>query len=121
MTCGIYSYRDLIVWQKAIELVDNIYDLTEMFPNDQKYRLVDQMQRAVVSIPSNIAEGSRRRTSKDFNHYLRISYSSGAELETQLEISKRRSYGSKDKLQQASNLLDEIMRMLNKMIQNITK
>ncbi len=119
MVTGIYSYKDLIVWQKAMELVDLIYDLTEEFPWDQKNRLVDQMQRAVVSIPSNIAEGSRRKTSKEYCQYLRISHSSGAELETQLEISKRRKYGSEEIRLKATNLLDEVMRMLNKLIQNL--
>ncbi len=119
MSVGIYSYKDLIVWKKAMELVDSIYELTEEFPSHQNYRLVDQMQRSAVSIPSNIAEGSRRRTSKDYANFLRIAYASGAELETQIEISLRRGYGLVDKQKKALSLLDEVMRMLNKMIQTL--
>jgi|TARA_B100001964_G_C14207362_1_gene588785 four helix bundle protein len=112
----IKSYRELIVWQKAMDLVDAVYDYTEIFPGEEKYRLVDQMQRAVVSIPSNIAEGGNSCSRKEYRRYLRIAYASGAELETQLEISKRRNYGSRDARVNAGKLLDEVMRMLNKMI-----
>lgn len=115
----VRSYRDLIVWQKAIQLVDVLYDLTEEFPQSQRFSLADQMQRAAVSIPSNIAEGSRRSTRKDYRNFLIISYSSGAELETQLELSRLRSFGSNELRLSVEQLLNEVMRMLNKMIQNL--
>ena len=81
-------YQDLEVWKKSIELVKSIYILTHNFPEDEKYGLTSQIRRAVVSIPSNIAEGSARTTTKDFSHFLAISLGSVAELETQLIIWK---------------------------------
>ena len=115
----IHSYKDLVVWQKAVDLSVKIYDLTEKFPNEEKFGLVSQMRRAGVSIPSNIAEGRMRGTRKDFLSFLRISYGSGAELETQLEISKRLlKTGRLDYLKVDLNL-EEVMKMLNVMIKNM--
>ena len=85
----IQSYRDLIVWQKAVELSVAVYGLTEHYPKEEIYGLISQMRRASVSIASNIAEGRYRGTRKDFCQFLRIAFGSGAELETQIEISKR--------------------------------
>ena len=79
-------YRDLIVWQKSMELVDEIYRLTNLLPKEELYCLSDQMRRAAISIPSNIAEGHGRQTSKEFRQFLSISKGSVCELETQLEI-----------------------------------
>ncbi|MCX6765830.1 MAG: four helix bundle protein [Candidatus Moranbacteria bacterium] len=76
------SYKNLIVWQKAIDLVGDIYKLTEKFPKSEMYGLSSQMQRAAVAIPSNIAEGQKRTHKKEFIQFLYVSYSSGAELET---------------------------------------
>ena len=75
-------YKDLVVWQKAMALVEEVYILTKEFPKEELYGLVSQMRRAVVSIVSNIAEGSRRGSRKDFRQFIIIAYSSGAELET---------------------------------------
>lgn len=111
----IESYKDLIVWQKSIDLVIAIYALTDAFPKEELYGLISQMRRAVVSIASNIAEGSRRSSRKDFRNFLLNSYGSGAELETQIEIAKRLSFGKKLGYHQVDALLNEIMRMLNKM------
>ena len=108
------GYRELIVWQKAMDLVDLVFEFTETLPSDQRFRLVDQMQRSAISIPSNIAEGYRRRTVKDTRHFFTIAFSSGAELETQLEIARRRAFGDPQKQLRAQELLDEIMKMLNK-------
>ena len=85
----INSYRELIVWQKSIELVVAVYNLTAKFPKEEAYGLTSQMRRSAVSIPSNIAEGRSRGTKKDFTQFLRISYGSGAELETQIIIAKK--------------------------------
>lgn len=82
------GYRDLIVWQKAMDLVVEVYKLTKELPKQEQYGLSSQLQRSAVSIPSNIAEGYRRR-GKDGEHFLVIAYSSGSELETQLELIKR--------------------------------
>lgn len=82
------TYKDLIVWQKSIELVKEIYLLTEDFPKEEIYGLTSQIRRCAVSIPSNIAEGKMRTTNKEFSHFLSIAYGSGAELETQLILAK---------------------------------
>jgi|SRR3989338_2480067 len=111
----INSYKDLIVWQRAIELVVEIYKLTDKFPKSEIYGLVSQMRRSAVSIPSNIAEGRRRGTKKDYRNFLVIAYGSGAELETQIIISKKLSFGIMD-YNKADSLLDETMKMLNKFL-----
>lgn len=111
----IHTYKDLIVWQKSIELVVAVYEITEHFPKSEIYGLVSQMKRCAVSIPSNIAEGRRRVSKKDFHHFLIIAYGSGAELETQVEIVKKLPFGKKLDFTNIDKLLDEIMRMLNKM------
>lgn len=110
----IHSYKDLIVWQKAVDLVVSIYELTEQFPKTEIYGLSSQMRRSAVSIPSNIAEGRRRGTKKDFRQFLIIAYASGAELETQLEIIKRLPFGNSLDYIKTDALLNEVMRMLNK-------
>lgn len=98
-----------------MDLVIAIYTLTGKFPKTELYGLTSQMRRAAVSIPSNIAEGSRRGSRKDFRNFLLNAYGSGAELETQVKIAKRLSYGETKNYEQADALLDEVMRMLNKL------
>lgn len=115
----IHSYKELTVWQKAIQLVIAIYELTEKFPKEEIYGLTSQMRRAAVSIPSNIAEGRNRGTKKDFPQFLRISYGSGAELETQLEISKQLFTTSNLVYTKVDDLLMEVMKMLNVMIRKL--
>jgi len=107
-------YRELTVWQKSIELVVAVYHYTQAFPELERYGLTSQMRRSAVSIPSNIAEGSRRR-GKDTAHFLKISFGSASELETQLEISKRLDFGKLRERERCESLLSEILRMLNKM------
>lgn len=116
----VYSYKELVVWQKSVELVVAIYGLTENFPKSELYGLVSQMRRAAVSLPSNIAEGRRRGTRKDFRHFLLLAYGSGAELETQIEISKRLSFGKNSDFSRVESLLSEVMRMLNVMIKRLS-
>lgn len=113
----IHKYQDLIVWQRSMELVVEIYQLTGKFPKEEKYGLASQMRRAAISIPSNIAEGRMRGTRKDFGHFLLNSYGSGAELETQIGISKR-LWENLD-YSKADSLLGEVMRMLNPMINKL--
>lgn len=86
------DHRELIVWQKSMDLAVKIYAYTSKFPSDEKFGLVSQMRRAAVSISSNIAEGSRRR-GKDLRNFLTIAFGSASELETQLELTKRLEYG----------------------------
>ena len=90
------SYKELIVWQKSIQLVIDIYKLTKIFPKEETYGLSSQMQRAVVSIPSNIAEGNDRNSSKEFSQFLRIARGSLAELETQIIISEKIGYTNQE-------------------------
>jgi four helix bundle protein len=102
-----------------MDLVMIIYDLTSNFPKEEVYGLSSQIKRCCVSIPSNIAEGSRRFSKKDFKHFLTIAYGSGAELETQLELAKRLKFIEDKSYQKAESLLIEIMKMLNKLIRNL--
>ena len=113
------TYKDLVVWQKSVELTKAIYELTEKYPASEMYGLTSQMRRSAVSIPSNIAEGYRRSGKKEFKQFLSIAYGSGAELETQLEISKALPLGKNLTFDQAENLLSEVMRMLNKFISTL--
>jgi len=119
MEKGIKSYQDLIVWQKAMDLVMSVYKLTEDFPKSEIYGITSQMRRSAVSIPSNIAEGSRRSSRKDFRHFLQNAYGSGAELETQIEIAKRMSFGKGLQYQNIDGILNEVMRMLNGLIRSL--
>lgn len=113
---SLQSYRDLIVWQKSVALVVEVYAVTSLFPRTEVYGLTAQMKSAAVSIPSNIAEGRNRGTRKDFRHFLLNSFGSGAELETQVEIAKQLPFGKKINFGKLDGLLGEVMRMLNRMI-----
>lgn len=115
----INSYRDLVVWKKSIELVVEVYKLTDCFPREEIFGISSQMRRCSVSIPSNISEGSYRGTRKDFSHFLRIAYGSGAELETQIEVSKRLPKMKSLDYSKADILLSEVMKMLNKLIKSL--
>ncbi len=116
---NVNSYKDLIVWQKSMELVVEVYKITNQFPKEELYGLTSQMRRCVISIPSNIAEGRRKGSRKDFLKFLFISYGSGAELETQIEISKRLGYCMDSVSIKSEGLLNEVMRILNTMIKNL--
>jgi len=111
-----YSYRDLIVWQKSMDLVVLIYNITESFPKNEAYGLTSQIRRSAVSIPSNVAEGKRRGSKDEYRRFLQIAYASGAELETQLEIVRRVSFGKNLNLDNIDLMLSDIMKMLNKLI-----
>lgn len=88
----IRSYKDLIAWQKAMDLVVEIYRITKRFPPEEQFGLTAQMRRAAVSIPSNIAEGYGRNTTKEYRNFLRISIGSNCELETQITAAHRLEY-----------------------------
>lgn len=105
------SYKDLLVWQKSMELVDEVYRLVRKLPADERYALGDQLRRAVVSIPSNIAEGFGRDSHKDFAHFLIQARGSLYETETQLEIASRQSYFRIPA--HVSDLISEVLKMLN--------
>ena len=110
------SYKDLIVWQKSIELVISIYKITDKFPKSELYGLTSQIRRAAVSIPSNIAEGYTRKHRQEYIQFLRIAFSSGGELETQIIIAKKLNFCEIQDIDKIERLLVEIMKMLNKLI-----
>lgn len=116
MPTVIHSHKELIVWQKAMDLVALIYELTEQFPREEIYGLTSQMRRSAVSIPSNIAEGRRRGTKKDFVQFLRVASASGAELETQIDIAKRLLKTKHLIYKKVEELLQEVQKMLTVMI-----
>ncbi len=95
----VQNYRDLDVWKMAVDLVEKIYFVTEDYPKKEQYRLVDQLCRAVVSVPSNIAEGSKRHTTREYIRFIGIAQGSLAEVETQIIISERLRYVSHEVLQ----------------------
>jgi four helix bundle protein len=113
------SYRGLIVWQKGMALVEEIYRLVKFLPREELYALSDQMRRAAVSIPSNIAEGHERDSLKEYLRFLYIAQGSRAELETQLELCMKLGYFSEDQIRLSLSLSDEISRMLRKLIKNL--
>jgi four helix bundle protein len=117
----LHSYRELKVWQRSIELVVEIYRLTSLLPKTELYGLTSQMRRCVVSVSSNIAEGYARKHRAEYVQFLRISFGSGAEIETQLEIVRVLKFANEKELERSLCLLDEVMRMLNKMIENLVE
>ncbi len=108
----MHNFKNLKVWQKAMDLTDLIFDYSKDLPVSERYNLIDQINRCSCSIPSNIAEGSGKTTSKHFAEFLSISMSSSFELETQLLICERRKYGSMDKLISCMELVAEVQRMI---------
>ncbi len=115
----VKDYKDLKVWQKGIEIVDKIYTITTKFPKEEVYGLVLQMRKAAVSIPSNIAEGFVRHHSKEYKQFLYISLGSCAELDTQLIISHRRKYITKEELEELTEDINHESRMLVNLIKKI--
>lgn len=111
------KYKHLDIWNKAILLVDEIYTLTKSFPKDEMFGLSQQMRRAAVSVPSNIAEGAGRNSELQFIQFLSIASGSATELETQLIISSRQNYISDEQLESTLKLIDDIQKM-NYKLQN---
>jgi len=116
---AITNYKDLIVWQRAVQLSVVVYECTRAYPSDERFGLVSQMRRSAVSIPSNIAEGRLRGSRKDFLRFLRIAYASAAELETQIIISKQLQECSQISFVESELLLLEVQKMLGTMIRNM--
>src|SRR3990167_434932 len=106
------THKDLVLWQKSLALAIDIQRATASFPRSELYGLVSQMRRAAVSVPSNIAEGSARRTTKDFTAFLHIARGSLAELETQLMVAESVGYLSPTASQTLMSKADEISRIL---------
>lgn len=115
----VKDYKDLKVWQMGIEIVDEIYLITDSFPKDELYGLVGQMRKAAVSIPSNVAEGFVRHHTKEYKQFLYISLGSCAELDTQLIIANRRNYITKKKLEELAEDINYETRMLVSLINKL--
>ncbi|MBO7073954.1 MAG: four helix bundle protein [Bacteroidales bacterium] len=115
------DYKQLIVWHKAMDLVVEVYSIVKLLPKEELYALSDQMRRAVVSIPSNIAEGLGRNSDKEFVQFLSISRGSLWELETQIEVCERLNYVDVTKTSQTKKLITEISKMLNSLANSLTK
>ena len=109
----IYSHRDLIAWQKAMDLTVLIYDLTKHFPKEEIYRLTHQLSRAAVSVPANIAEGHERSTAKDYAQFLAIAKGSLMEAETFLMLAIRLNYLTDQQTQSTFELITEISKMIS--------
>jgi four helix bundle protein len=112
----IESYKDLIVWQKGIELVNEIYVITKRFPKEEMFGMTNQMRRAAVSIPANIAEGWGRKSTKSYIQFVRISCGSLYELETMMVIAKNQNYINEEQKSSTSSRIDELGKMLNKLL-----
>ncbi|MCF7916969.1 MAG: four helix bundle protein, partial [Candidatus Omnitrophica bacterium] len=106
------NFKDLKIWQKSVELVEKIYKITKDFPKEEQYSLSMQIKRASVSIPSNIAEGFRRKHNKEYKQFLYIALGSCAELETQLIIANKLDYIKDGQQKELSTLIDYICRMI---------
>ena len=117
----IRDHKDLIVWQKSMDLLVEVYRLVKKLPKEENFALSDQMRRAVVSIPSNIAEGKGRSSEKDYLRFLFMARGSRAELETQILACVRLNYFEEADVENALNLCSEIGRMLNALIAKLSK
>lgn len=110
----MHQFKELVIWKKSRFFCTEIYSITATFPNDEKFGITNQLRRASVSIPSNIAEGSSRNSNKDFSRFLEIAIGSAYEIETQLLIASDLGFINHDKLDSLIIQLDEIIRMISK-------
>jgi four helix bundle protein len=113
------AFQDLTVWQRAMELTEAVYSLTQTFPKDEIYGLTSQLRRASISIASNIAEGRGRATDRDFRQFLNIAQGSTYEVQTQLLLSRRLKIGDDKLRQSAESLCIETSKMLGAFIQSL--
>jgi four helix bundle protein len=117
----MHNYKELKVWQKARELVRFIYKLTRKYPKEEIYTLTLQIRRAVISIPSNIAEGAGHSSIKEFSRYLGIAYASSCELDTQIILSYDLNFINQDELSNSDNYINELQKMLSGLIKSVEK
>lgn len=115
------NYKDLKVWQKAIDLTTKVYEVVNCFPDKERFGLISQITRSAVSVPSNIAEGSGWNSSKEFNQFLGIALGSCYELETQMLIAKNIGYLNEEKYQELSEDLIEIQKMISGLKKSLNK
>ncbi|MBB3186946.1 four helix bundle protein [Microbacter margulisiae] len=108
----MHNFKKLVIWTKSVEFVTEIYKTTSTFPENERFGLVSQLQRAAVSVPTNIAEGSAKSSTKDFARFLEISLGSTFELETELFVSLNLSYVNLEQYNQLINKLTELQKMI---------
>jgi four helix bundle protein len=109
----MHRFKELKVWQQAVELAVDVYKTTKNFPSEERYGITSQIQRSAVSIPSNIAEGAGRNTNNEFNHFLGITSGSSNELETQIIIANRLDYLNTESFNQITKQILDIQNMLS--------
>ena len=117
----VYSYEDLSVWKKSMNLAVKIYELTKHMPKEELYGLTAQMRRAAVSIPSNIAEGQQRTSTREFLRFLSIARGSNAELQTQLVLACKLGYFQSEQIRETMNLTKEVSKMINALMISLNK
>lgn len=117
----LQSYRNLDVWKKAIDLVEEVYLLTRGFPSDEKFGLTSQLRRAAVSVPANIAEGYGRIHRGDYLHHLSMAKGSLAEVETHLVIAGRLEFATREQLKNTWNSAQDVGKMLSKLIASLQR
>lgn len=110
----MHQFRELVIWKRSRLLCSKIYEVTSKFPADEKFGLTNQLRRASVSIPSNIAEGSSRNSNKDFSRFLEIAIGSAYEMETQLLIASDLNFISENELSTLITEMEEIIKMISK-------
>lgn len=108
----MHNFLNLNIWRQAMNLTDLVFRYNQSLPTSERFNLIDQMNRSACSIPSNIAEGSGKRTKKQFSEYVSISLSSSFELQTQLLICERRMYGKRDDLELCLSQITELQKMI---------
>ena len=118
---AVKNYSELIAWQRAMDLVEAVYKATQAFPREEVYGLTSQLRRAVVSVPSNVAEGQGRGPTKEFTHHLSIAYGSLCEVQTQLLIAKRLNFISEQQYIALFESSQEVARLINGLINSLSK
>lgn len=117
----VRNFRDLIAWQKAMDLVEAVYKTVQQFPNDERFGLTSQLRLAAVSIPSNIAEGQGRSSTKEFLHHLSIAYGSLCEVQTQILITQRLDYLNTAQTGHLIEMSFEVARLINGLCNSLNK
>jgi len=115
------NFKELLIWQESMKIVKEVYQLTKCLPIEERFGVVTQMQRAAVSIPSNIAEGCSRKSQKDYKRFLEIALGSAFELETQLLITIEVGYFKRTNIEHLFELINKEQKMLNSFIQTVDK
>ena len=116
----MHDFQSLRVWQEAMNLVEEVYQISQAFPDAERFGLTSQIRRSAVSVPSNIAEGARRNTTAEFRHFLGIASGSGGELHTQLMLAQRLGFATEADISPCIEKVEVINRMISKLIHSIS-